>query len=110
MPHYTAVALAALVASAAATPIEQQLAKRGTFSLKMVAGPAKPPVPVLMRRTFAKFNGTLPEVISAAATSADVGTGSVAAVPEDNDLEYLCEATIGGSTLHLNFDTGSADL
>jgi hypothetical protein len=61
-----------------------------------------------MRRTFAKFNGTLPQNVQVAAASTDIGT--VAALPEENDMEYLCEATIGGTKMILNFDTGSADL
>ncbi|CAD0109711.1 unnamed protein product [Aureobasidium uvarum] len=34
----------------------------------------------------------------------------LASTPEPGDVEYLCPVTIGGRTLNLNFDTGSADL
>jgi aspergillopepsin I len=36
--------------------------------------------------------------------------GSVPAKPDSNDVEYVCEVSIGGQTLNLDFDTGSADL
>lgn len=36
--------------------------------------------------------------------------GSVTATPEENDSEYLSPVKIGGQTLNLDFDTGSADL
>jgi len=99
--------LTALAASAAAKPVEN-LAKRGTFVVKQVAGRPKPAVPILMRRTYAKYGAVLPESIAVAAAGAD--TGSVPAIPEPNDIEYLCEVTVGGTNLHLNLDTGSADL
>jgi hypothetical protein len=37
-------------------------------------------------------------------------SGSVAAVPEENDKEYLSPVKIGGQTVNLDFDTGSSDL
>lgn len=36
--------------------------------------------------------------------------GTVAATPEENDVEYLAPVTIGGQKLNLDFDTGSSDL
>ena len=36
--------------------------------------------------------------------------GSVTASPVQNDVEYLCQVTIGCQNLNLDFDTGSADL
>lgn len=36
--------------------------------------------------------------------------GSVTNTPTDEDSEYLCPVTIGGQTLNLDFDSGSADL
>jgi hypothetical protein len=38
------------------------------------------------------------------------GVGIVPATPEKGDIEYLAPVTIGGQTLNLDFDTGSADL
>ncbi|KAG6062495.1 hypothetical protein E4U32_002267 [Claviceps aff. humidiphila group G2b] len=37
-------------------------------------------------------------------------SASVPAVPNPNDIEYLSPVTIGGQTVHLDFDTGSSDL
>lgn len=36
--------------------------------------------------------------------------GSVPAKPDSANVEYICEVSIGGQTLNLDFDTGSADL
>ena len=36
--------------------------------------------------------------------------GSVTASPDPTDVEYLVPVTVGGQTLNLDFDTGSADL
>lgn len=36
--------------------------------------------------------------------------GSVTATPDADDVEYLCPVDVGGQTLNLDFDTGSADL
>lgn len=47
------------------------------------------------------------------ATSAASGassSGEVSATPEENESEYLSPVKIGGQTLNLDFDTGSADL
>jgi len=42
--------------------------------------------------------------------AAAAAQGSVAATPEQYDSEYLCPVGIGGQTLNLDFDIGSADL
>lgn len=36
--------------------------------------------------------------------------GTVPAKPDSDNVEYICEVNIGGQTLNLDFDTGSADL
>ena len=36
--------------------------------------------------------------------------GSVTASPAQQDVEYMCQVTIGGQNLNLDLDTGSADL
>ena len=36
--------------------------------------------------------------------------GSISAVPQQHNSEYLCPIVIGGQTLQLNLDTGSSDL
>ncbi|KAI5203871.1 acid protease [Aureobasidium subglaciale] len=57
---------------------------------------------------YAKSGASAPPVVQKAAASSS--TGSVAASPEVYDQSYLCPVTVGGNTLNLNFDTGSADL
>ena len=36
--------------------------------------------------------------------------GSITAIPQQHNSEYLCPIVIGGQTLNLNLDTGSSDL
>jgi len=58
---------------------------------------------------YAKVGAVAPTEVAAAAAAASQ-TGSVKATPEQYDQAYLCPVTIGGKTLNLDFDTGSADL
>ena len=63
--------------------------------------------PVAYAKVFNKFNKPMPHDL-AVATGND---GSVTATPLDSsDQEYLCPVDIGGQTLNLVPDTGSADL
>lgn len=57
---------------------------------------------------YAKVGASAPQAVAKAAVSATIST--VAATPEPYDVSYLCPVTVGGKTLNLNFDTGSADL
>jgi hypothetical protein len=57
---------------------------------------------------YAKAGASAPNAVRKAAASATIAT--VAASPEPCDVSYLCPVTVGGKTLNLNFDTGSADL
>ncbi len=81
-------------------------------------------------RTYRKYGIASPQALSDAATeqknaiasgsatltnekvvtSGGDGSGSVVANPMLNDKEYLSPVTIGGQTLNLDIDTGSADL
>lgn len=63
-----------------------------------------------LAHAYAKHGVAVPENIAAAAAAAGSGSGSVTATPESGDTEYLCPVNIGGQTLNLDFDTGSADL
>lgn len=45
-----------------------------------------------------------------AASSSGSETGEVTATPEADQSEYLESVSVGGQTLNLDFDTGSADL
>lgn len=40
----------------------------------------------------------------------DNDNGEVAALPEENESQYLSPVTVGGQTVQLAFDTGSSDL
>jgi hypothetical protein len=104
---------AALVASASLTlAAPAQIVGRSTFSVEQVAaGKVYRNGAVSMLKTYqkyAKVGAEAPsEVVSAAAAAQ---SGSVAANPEQYDESYLCPVTVGGKTLNLDFDTGSADL
>ena len=72
--------------------------------------------PQQIAKTFRKFGKAVPENVLAAADNsatvqAEADTGSDPAVPSDQyDSSYLSPVTVGSSTVHLDFDTGSADL
>ena len=63
--------------------------------------------PSALAKTYAKYRKPVPAVIAAAAANND---GTVTANPEQYDSEYLCPVSVGGTTLNLDFDTGSSDL
>ena len=87
--------------------------KRSTFTVKQIAnskGVTKSAGPVAMAKALSKFGATIPDNVMVAAQSAASGNGTVAANPEDNDVEYLSPVTVGGTVMELDFDTGSADL
>jgi aspergillopepsin I len=92
----------AIVSLAAASPIRR--AKQAFTVHQDVAKPFTPG-PVQMWKTYQKYGVAPPPDVLAAATD-----GTVTATPEQYDAEYLCPVTIGGQTLNLDFDTGSADL
>jgi aspergillopepsin I len=98
----SALSALAVVSLASATPI-----RRAKQAFTVHEDVPKPfiPGPVLMLRAYEKFGAVCPPDILAAASD-----GSVTATPEQYDSEYLCPVTIGGQTLNLDFDTGSADL
>lgn len=52
----------------------------------------------------ASTNGTV------AAANGTAGVGTVAATPEQGDIEYLAPIQIGGQTMNMDFDSGSSDL
>jgi hypothetical protein len=116
MPSFTYLTAAlALTGAVSATPVQ----KRDAFSVEQVPhktflknGPAQ------VAKTLRKFGKPVPAHILAAAedrasvfTTDAVGDGSDPAVPGDSyDSSYLSPVTIGSTTVHLDFDTGSADL
>jgi aspergillopepsin I len=107
MPSLRSVATLSLLAGlSAASPIEAQ----GSFKLKQVhMGYAAKSPAKSMANTYAKFGGTMPFELAQAA--ANNSTGSVPTKPGDaHDSLYLTPVNVGGTTLMLDFDTGSADL
>ncbi|EOA81136.1 uncharacterized protein SETTUDRAFT_24639 [Exserohilum turcica Et28A] len=112
----------ALAAASAVFASPVQLEKRDSFTIEQVqrgtylkVGPEalikalrkyKKPIPQSLRDAAANFREN--QTLAAAAAG---GSGSVTASPSDSyDRSYLCPVTVGGTTLHLDFDTGSADL
>lgn len=97
------VALAGFCAVASAAPTTKP---RKSFTVKQIARPASSKnIPALYAKTMRKYGGTIPESIKMAAES-----GTVITTPTPNDAEYIAPVTVGTQTLHLSFDTGSADL
>ncbi|KAK3072430.1 hypothetical protein LTR53_006844 [Teratosphaeriaceae sp. CCFEE 6253] len=110
---HTFLTSAALVASATlAFAAPAQLVGRKTFKIEQVAaGKVFKSGPVAMMKTYnkyAKIGAVAPSYVSSAAAAAQ--SGEVAANPEQYDESYLCPVKVGGQTLNLDFDTGSADL
>jgi aspergillopepsin I len=98
--------LAGLTAIASAVPVENT---RKGFTINQVAKKATKAksinLPGMYASALAKYGGTVPASVKAAASS-----GSAVTTPQGNDEEYLTPVSVGGSTLNLDFDTGSADL
>ncbi|KZF23980.1 aspartic protease pepA [Xylona heveae TC161] len=101
---YLAV-LATIASLASATPIEKRDGKTFSF-FQSVSRQVQKNGPVALAGVYQKYNKTVPENVAAAASN----DGSATATPESYDESYLVPVTIGGQTLNLDFDTGSADL
>ncbi|KAG2170207.1 MAG: CBS-domain-containing protein [Aureobasidium pullulans] len=120
MHHISHLALAAsLISSALTSPVDvtgkktvsiADIKGKKTFSVEQVlAKKQQMQAPALsMLKTYAKFSGTAPVQLKAAAAAIQAGT--VQATPQNYDMSYLCPVSVGGQTLNLNFDSGSADL
>lgn len=106
--HYAFVS-AALVASALAAPAE--IPSRKSFQITQVPrGQVYKNGPYQMMKAYSKYakvGAVAPANVQAAAAA--VQSGSVTAAPEQYDQAYLSPVTVGGKTLELDFDTGSAD-
>ena len=63
-----------------------------------------------MARTYAKYAKYGAIAPKNLISTSPTGFGTVVATPYYADSEYICNVTIGGQTLRLNFDTGSSDL
>lgn len=100
-------AASALLALASASPVERRDVKKGFTIEETVQKPFIPSGPAAVLSTYNKFNVQAPEDVVAAAAA---NNGTVAAVPTAYDSQYLTSVTVGGQTVDLDFDTGSADL
>ncbi|EED16180.1 aspartic endopeptidase Pep1/aspergillopepsin F [Talaromyces stipitatus ATCC 10500] len=102
----TVVSALALSALAAAAPAPSSTT---SFSINQVAvkKPAIHPA-VKYAKALAKYHAEIPSNVASAAASAQ--SGSATNKPTADDEEYVTPITAGSSTLHLDFDTGSADL
>ncbi|KAJ6006045.1 hypothetical protein N7451_003989 [Penicillium sp. IBT 35674x] len=99
------IALAGLASVASAVPTG---GKKSSFTVNQIAVPATKTQNLANNyaRALAKYGGNVPTHVYAAAQQ----SGSATTTPEDNDEEYLTPVNVGGTTLNLDFDTGSADL
>jgi hypothetical protein len=95
----------------------------GRISLGQFANPnfKKPPLAVAVAKLYRKYNKTIPEGLANAVgrhganlptTRMSNGTGTAAAIPGLDDVEYLTPISIGTppQILPLDVDTGSSDL
>lgn len=103
--HKIPIALASLASLAAAVPTNNVASK---FSVNQVSRPATKTTNFAASygRALSKYGAGVPSHVEAAAAA----SGSAVTTPESNDVEYLTPVSIGGTTLNLDFDTGSADL
>lgn len=100
------LALAGLASVTSAVPMG---GGRKSFTVSQVAklaGSSKSVnLPGLYAHALSKYGGHVPAHVKAAAEQ-----GSAVTTPTNNDEEYLTPVNVGGTTLNLDFDTGSADL
>ncbi|KAI0003898.1 aspartic peptidase domain-containing protein [Xylariaceae sp. FL0662B] len=125
----TVAVVATIAGVATAVPSYRPRTKIGTtMSVPQVRNPNfRPHGPAQMARTYIKYGAPLPDglakILAAFGIGLDLdldldilkrqnGTGSAAATPEENDIQYLTPVTIGTppQTLNLDFDSGSSDL
>lgn len=107
----SAALLASATLSLAAPP--PQVAGRKAFSIQQKPhGTVLKNGPIQLNKAYQKYakNGAVAPTDVRVAAAAASQTGSVKATPEQFDQAYLCPVTVGGRTLNLDFDTGSADL
>ncbi|KAL4771929.1 aspartic protease pep1 [Aspergillus nidulans var. acristatus] len=62
-------------------------------------------LPAIYANALSKYGGNVPSHIQDA-----MAHGSAVTTPEQYDVEYLTPVDVGGTTMNLDFDTGSADL
>ncbi len=105
LPPTLALLTLAVVSLSSATPIRSPSAK--TFSVKQSVPKPFVPGSVQLAKVLLKYGL---EDVSKQIFAAAKRSGTTSATPETYDEEYLCPISIGGQTVDLDFDTGSADL
>ncbi|KAI4794806.1 aspartyl protease [Aureobasidium sp. EXF-8846] len=111
--------VASLISSAVASPVDvtgkktvsiADIKGKKTFTVQQVLAKKQAmQAPALsMLRTYAKYSAAPPTQLKAAGAAIQAGT--VQANPQHYDMSYLCQVSVGGQMLNLNFDSGSADL
>ncbi|RMZ78206.1 hypothetical protein DV738_g4008, partial [Chaetothyriales sp. CBS 135597] len=109
MPAYSSLVAASLLASVAlANPLPPGVHTRKGFTINQSVKKAHKAGPVALAHVYAKYNKAVPDHVAAAAATS--GGGSATTTPLEYDEAYLVSVDIGGQTLDLDFDTGSADL
>ena len=108
---HTSQVLAALALAAplvSSSPVDLQPRKQ-SFRVNQVSSGKKftKNGPAAYARALGKYHAPVPSHVQEAAASQ---SGSAAANPVGDDLEYVTPVTIGSQTLNLDFDTGSSDL
>lgn len=104
-----AITLLAGLSTVSAVPMAQP--RRRGFTLNQLTKPTTQGLsrtinlPGIYAGVYTKFGKSVPADLKSAADN-----GTAVAKPEDNDKEYLTPVKIGGTTLNLDIDTGSADL
>ncbi|CAI7633267.1 Penicillopepsin-1 [Penicillium manginii] len=100
------ITLALLASIAAAVPTTAKPASK--FSINQVSRPATKTTNFAANygKALSRYGASVPSHVEAAAAA----SGSAVTTPEAGDVEYLTPVSIGGTTLNLDFDTGSADL
>lgn len=104
--HKIPITLACLASIAAAVPTTAKPASK--FSVNQVSRPATKTANFAgsYGRALSRYGASVPSHVEAAAAA----SGSAVTTPESGDVEYLTPVSVGGTTLNLDFDTGSADL
>lgn len=101
------VALVGLSSVASAVPMGG--GRKRSFTVQQVTKPAGNPrsvnLPGMYAHALSKYGGQVPAHVKAAAEQ-----GTAVTTPINNDEEYLTPVNVGGTTMNLDFDTGSADL
>ncbi len=97
----------AILSIASASPSQRRDIKNAFTIDQSVPKPYIQSGPAAVLSTYKKFNVLAPQDVLAAATASN---GVVTASPTLFDSQFLSPVTIGGQTMNLGIDTGSADL